>query len=64
MINYEVPFGADAYVHRAGRTGRAEATGIALTLVAPDELPALQDIERAIGIPIREPEDVLDRDEE
>lgn len=64
VINYEVPFGADAYVHRAGRTGRAEATGIALTLVAPDELPALQEIERAIGIPIREPEDVLDRDEE
>ncbi|MEW5984031.1 MAG: DEAD/DEAH box helicase [Acidobacteriota bacterium] len=56
VINYEVPHGPDAYVHRAGRTGRAEATGIALTLVAPDELPALQAIERAIGTPIREPD--------
>ncbi len=56
VINYEVPYGPDAYVHRAGRTGRAEATGIALTLVAPDELPALQDIERAIGSRMQEPD--------
>jgi ATP-dependent RNA helicase RhlE len=52
VVNYEVPFGADAYVHRAGRTGRAEATGTALTLVAPDELPMLRAIEQSIGITI------------
>jgi ATP-dependent RNA helicase RhlE len=52
VINYEVPHGADAYVHRAGRTGRAESTGTALTLVAPDELPNLQAIEQSIGVRI------------
>jgi ATP-dependent RNA helicase RhlE len=52
VINYEVPQGADAYVHRAGRTGRAEASGIALTLVAPDELPDLRAIEQSIGLRI------------
>ncbi len=50
VVNYEVPHGADAYVHRAGRTGRAEATGTALTLVAPDELPNLRSIEQSIGV--------------
>lgn len=52
VVNYEVPHGADAYVHRAGRTGRAEATGTALTLVAPDELPNLRSIEQSIGVRI------------
>jgi len=50
VVNFEVPHGADAYVHRAGRTGRAEATGVALTLVAPDELPNLRAIGHAIGV--------------
>jgi ATP-dependent RNA helicase RhlE len=50
VVNYEVPHGADAYVHRAGRTGRAEATGTALTLVAPDELPNIRSIEQSIGV--------------
>lgn len=52
VINYEMPHGPDAYVHRAGRTGRAEATGIALTLVTPDELPDLRAIEQSVGIRI------------
>ena len=52
VVNYEVPHGADAYVHRAGRTGRAEATGTALTMVAPDELPMLRSIEQSTGITI------------
>jgi len=50
VINYEVPHSADAYVHRVGRTGRAEATGTAVTLVAADELPYLQAIEKSINI--------------
>ena len=41
VVNYEVPTYRETYVHRVGRTGRAEATGTALTLVAPEELRAL-----------------------
>ncbi|MEI6668683.1 MAG: DEAD/DEAH box helicase [Acidobacteriota bacterium] len=50
VINYEVPQSPDAYVHRVGRTGRAQATGTAVTLVAADELPYLQAIEKSINI--------------
>jgi len=52
VINYEVPHTADGYVHRVGRTGRAEATGTAVTLVSAEELPYLNAIERAIEIKI------------
>jgi ATP-dependent RNA helicase RhlE len=45
VVNYEVPSSVDAYVHRVGRTGRAEAAGTALTLVAPEELRALRIID-------------------
>ena len=41
VVNFEVPDTPEAYVHRVGRTGRAESTGSALTLVAPEELRAL-----------------------
>jgi superfamily II DNA/RNA helicase len=54
VINYEVPHSADAYVHRVGRTGRAEATGTAVTLVAAEELPYLHAIERSINIRMRD----------
>ena len=46
VVNYEVPPSVDAYVHRVGRTGRAEAVGTAVTLVAPEELAALRAIEK------------------
>jgi len=55
VVNYDVPDTAETYVHRVGRTGRAEAAGTAITLVAPDELPALQAIERSIDIYIDRP---------
>jgi ATP-dependent RNA helicase RhlE len=42
VVNYDVPHSAEAYVHRVGRTGRALATGHALTLVAPGEERALK----------------------
>jgi ATP-dependent RNA helicase RhlE len=51
VVNYEVPSSVDAYVHRVGRTGRAEAAGTALTLVAPEELPALRSIEKSLQVP-------------
>ena len=49
VVNYEVPSNRETYVHRVGRTGRAEATGTALTLVAPEELRALQALQRSFG---------------
>ena len=49
VVNFDVPRTSDDYIHRVGRTGRAEATGDAFTLMAPEEEPALRQIEQAIG---------------
>jgi ATP-dependent RNA helicase RhlE len=53
VVNFEVPDTPEAYVHRVGRTGRAEATGSALTLVAPEELRALRALEKAVGVQLQ-----------
>jgi ATP-dependent RNA helicase RhlE len=53
VVNYEVPSNRETYVHRVGRTGRAEATGTALTLVAPEELRALQALQKSFGIELQ-----------
>ena len=50
VVNFEVPDTPEAYVHRVGRTGRSEAAGRALTLVAPEETRALRALEKAVGI--------------
>jgi ATP-dependent RNA helicase RhlE len=50
IVNYEVPYGLDSYVHRVGRTGRNETTGHALTLADPSERSSLQEIERGFGL--------------
>jgi ATP-dependent RNA helicase RhlE len=50
VVNFEVPDTPEAYVHRVGRTGRAESTGSALTLVAPEEVRALRALEKAVGV--------------
>ena len=50
VINYEVPDSPDSYVHRVGRTGRADAAGQALTLVAPEERRALGFLAKAVGL--------------
>jgi ATP-dependent RNA helicase RhlE len=50
VINYEVPDSSDAYVHRVGRTGRADAVGQAITLVAPEERRALAFLSEAVGL--------------
>jgi ATP-dependent RNA helicase RhlE len=50
VINYEVPFNREGYVHRVGRTGRATAKGVAITLVAPEERQAMDDIAAAFGL--------------
>jgi len=49
VVNFDVPNVPDDYIHRVGRTARAELTGDAITFVAPDEEPDLRAIERAIG---------------
>ncbi|WP_139855364.1 DEAD/DEAH box helicase [Aequorivita sinensis] len=49
VINYELPNVSEDYVHRIGRTGRAGASGEALSLVSLDEVGYLKDIEKLIG---------------
>jgi len=49
VVNFDVPLAAEDYIHRIGRTGRAEATGEAFTFVSPQEQGELAAIERAVG---------------
>ena len=53
VINYDIPDTADAYIHRIGRTGRAERNGDALTLVTTEDRETVRDIERCLGEPIQ-----------
>jgi superfamily II DNA/RNA helicase len=48
VINYEIPHAAEDYVHRIGRTGRAGASGTAISLVSPEEEKYLLEIEKLI----------------
>jgi superfamily II DNA/RNA helicase len=57
VVNFDLPIVAEDYVHRIGRTGRAGASGEAISLVCADEVPQLAAIETLIG-------KVLERDEE
>lgn len=49
VINFDVPAQPEDYIHRVGRTARAELTGEAFTFVAPDEAADLRAIEKAVG---------------
>jgi ATP-dependent RNA helicase RhlE len=49
VVNFDVPQAPDDYIHRVGRTARAEAVGDAFTFVAPEEENDLRAIEKAIG---------------
>ena len=49
VVNFDVPPAPDDYIHRVGRTGRAEATGEAFTFFSPQEEAEVKGIERAIG---------------
>jgi len=53
VVNFEVPTSRETYVHRVGRTGRAEAVGHALTLAAPEERRALETLERTFDLHLR-----------
>ncbi|WP_111309707.1 DEAD/DEAH box helicase [Confluentibacter sediminis] len=52
VINFEIPNIPEDYVHRIGRTGRAGASGEAISLVSPDETTFLRDIEKLVGMKI------------
>ena len=52
VINYDMPATADDYIHRIGRTGRAERTGDAFTLATPDDKDVIRDLERIMGKPL------------
>ncbi len=49
VFNFDAPWHPDDYVHRIGRTGRGGATGIAYTLVAPDDAENIENIEKLTG---------------
>jgi len=52
VINYDMPATADDYIHRIGRTGRAERLGDAFTLVTPDDRDMVRDLEKIMGKPL------------
>lgn len=52
VVNYDLPFPADEYVHRIGRTGRASAQGEAISLVSKDNTKNLRMIEARLGHPL------------
>ena len=52
VINYDVPDTVEAYTHRIGRTGRSEREGRAYTFVTENDLLAIEDIERKLGLSI------------
>jgi superfamily II DNA/RNA helicase len=49
VVNYDVPGDAEDYVHRVGRTARANTTGLAITLINEKDMPRFRDIEELIG---------------
>jgi ATP-dependent RNA helicase RhlE len=49
VVNFDVPMQPEDYIHRVGRTARAEMTGEAFTFVSPDEMNDLKSIERAVA---------------
>jgi ATP-dependent RNA helicase RhlE len=49
VVNYDFPMHPEDYVHRIGRTGRAQAVGDAISFVTPEDQNALRSLERFIG---------------
>ncbi|MDM8358414.1 DEAD/DEAH box helicase [Pandoraea communis] len=61
VINYDLPYNPEDYVHRIGRTGRAGASGEAISLCAPDERKQLVEIEKLIKRELKRGELVMER---
>jgi superfamily II DNA/RNA helicase len=57
VINFDVPWQPDDYIHRIGRTGRAGATGTAIMLATREDREAVAAIEKLTGIPIARTDD-------
>jgi superfamily II DNA/RNA helicase len=55
VVNYDCPEDADTYVHRIGRTGRAGATGVAVTFVDWEDMPRWRLIDKSLGLDMPEP---------
>jgi ATP-dependent RNA helicase RhlE len=53
VINFDVPGDAEDYIHRVGRTARAEATGVALTFISPADQRKFRNIEQLIGSEVK-----------
>jgi ATP-dependent RNA helicase DeaD len=53
VVNYDIPYDVEAYVHRIGRTGRAGRSGIATLFITPRERGMMRAIERYTGSPMR-----------
>jgi len=49
VVNFDVPMDPEVYVHRVGRTARAGAKGVAVTLMAPDEWMLMWSVEKLLG---------------
>lgn len=54
VINFDIPYDTESYIHRIGRTGRAGRTGKALLLVTPRERRLLNDIKHAVNSPLKQ----------
>ncbi|MCF6206360.1 MAG: DEAD/DEAH box helicase [Sulfurovum sp.] len=54
VINYDIPHVKHDFIHRVGRTGRAGKAGMAMTLVSPDEIEQLKDLQKVLGSKIKE----------
>ncbi|MEQ4301768.1 DEAD/DEAH box helicase [Plantactinospora sp. B6F1] len=55
VVNYDCPEDQDTYTHRIGRTGRAGATGVAVTFVDWDDMPRWRIIDKTLGLEMPEP---------
>jgi superfamily II DNA/RNA helicase len=55
VINYDCPEDADTYTHRIGRTGRAGATGVAVTFVDWEDMPRWRIIDKTLSLDLPEP---------
>jgi ATP-dependent RNA helicase DeaD len=53
VINHDVPFDAESYVHRIGRTGRAGETGVAVTFVGEWDFDEFERLREKAGVPFR-----------
>ncbi|MCD6311602.1 MAG: DEAD/DEAH box helicase [Elusimicrobia bacterium] len=53
VINFDIPNTPDDYIHRIGRTGRAERSGDAFTFIVPDDEPMIKKLEKIIGAKIK-----------